>query len=120
MVQEPVKIGATLDSISTRKDKSLKIIFESQEIGAEQAANLFNLRDQFGWVIFAPSGLQEIEIPNEPPPEFANQKSYSQRVRGALYRLWEQKGKHGDSESFYREHMEKILNWIKDRLEPEA
>jgi hypothetical protein len=71
-MSEPiVQIGAILDSISTRKDKSIKVVFETNEVSAQEAQILFSMRD-------------------------------------------------GDSETFYREHMEKVLNWIKDKLEPEA
>lgn len=120
MTKEPLKIGAILDSVSTRKDRSFKIVFESQEIGSEQASNMFGMMDSCGWLIFAPYERSEVVIPNDPPPEFKAQKSYSQRLREVLYVLWKQKGKVGDSESFYREHMERFIQNIKDRLEPEA
>lgn len=117
-MSEQVQIGAILDSISTRKDKSIKIVFETNEVSAQEAQIIFSMRDSFGWLSFSPS-KEAIEVPEEPPPEFTNQKSYSQRLRACLYRLWEQKGTPGDSESFYREHMEKVINWVKDRLEPD-
>lgn len=115
-----VKIGATLDSISTRKDKSIKVVFETQEVTPEQGTALMARRDSYGWLIFVPSDHQEVEIPDEPPAEFLGQKSMSQRLRGAIHIWWEQSGRPGDSESFYREKMERFINIVKSKLDPEA
>lgn len=102
------------------KDGGTRLVFDTQELNADKAAALFSLKNQQLWLILVSSTTEQVEIPTEPPPEFQNQKSYSQRLRACLFRLWEQKGKPGDSESFYREYMEKVINWVKDRLEPEV
>jgi hypothetical protein len=41
----------------------------------------------------------------------------SQRLRATLYRLWEVE-KYPDEtfDEYYKEHMEKIINWVKSKL----
>lgn len=119
-MKSPVKIGAIFDSLSTRKDKSFKLVFETNELSHAEAANLFELRDQHGWLIFAPFETQEVEIPSEPPSDFEANKSQSQRLRAVLYVLWSQGKKEFSWEEFYRTKMESIINKIKDRLEPSS
>lgn len=116
-MKEPVKVGAILDSISTRKDKSLKIVFESQEMGSEQASNLFAMRDCAGWLLFAPYEMEQIVVPTETPPEFKNDKTCSQRLRAVLFVLWEQCGKVGLFDDFYKAKMEKFISMVKEKLE---
>lgn len=55
------------------------------------------------------------EVKFERKAEFET-KTPSQRLRGVLYVLWEQTGKSGDFETFYRQKMEGLINLIKNKL----
>jgi len=115
--KDTVKIGSTLDSIATRKDGSIKMVFESQEMNPEQGLNLFSMRNKYGLLFFIPEGVKEVVVPELPKKRFKEEKSYSQRLRHALYILWKQLGAKGDSEDFYNYHMEKFIEQVKEKLE---
>lgn len=116
-MNDVVKVPAILEGINTLKDRTLKVTFHTNEISAETGASLMRLNQNFGWLLFASEGVSEIEIPSEPPKEFRNEKSQSQRLRAVLFLWWQQDGSKGEFESFYRQKMETIINWVKDKLE---
>jgi hypothetical protein len=109
---------AYLDKIVSLKDGSFKVTFEGQELGATDSAALFSLRGQCGWVLFAPNQITAHDVPQEPAREFKAQKSQAQRLRASLWVLWEQRGRLGDFETFYRQEMERLIAAIQEQLEP--
>ena len=44
-------------------------------------------------------------------------KTPSKRLRATLYVLWQQTGEQGDFEVFYREKMEKLIDFVKNKLD---
>ena len=114
---EPIKVAATLDKLTTLKDGSFKLIFETQEINRDDGSSLLAMRNSIGWLIFAPDSTKEVVIPEEPVKEFTNDKTPSQRLRAVLYILWNKEYKSQcDFDSFYKSRMEKVINMYKDRL----
>lgn len=109
-----IKIGAILDGLKTYADGTLKVSFALNEIPLECAASLVKLHRKFGWLVFDESG--QIEVPDEPPREFRNDKSPSQRLRAVLYILFQQTNAEGDFDTFYRQKMETMIGWVKERL----
>ncbi len=113
------QVGAIFEKASTLKDGSLRITFDTQEVDAEKMAKAFELRKTLGHLIFAKPN-STIEIPEEKPrgiPDPPNMKSRSQRLRAILYRVWEQRGKPGTSESFYNMVMDEIIDQYLAELE---
>lgn len=101
-----------------RADGSVKLEFDTREFGGEEATVLMEQRQKEGWLLFSPNNEMEVlDIPNEKADSMTGQKTQAQRLRGAIYRLWEQQGKKGDSEDFYRIVMERFINQVKDKLE---
>ena len=115
MNQTVVKLEATLTQIRTLRDKSVRIQFDTQELFPEQASALFQLRDQFGFLGFA-NFPTELEVPESPKAPNIK-KTKSRRLRGAIYRLWEQTGKNEEFEDFYNYQMEVFIECIKERLD---
>ncbi len=118
--QTPATIKA--NGISTKADGTIDVVFNTQEMGAAETAALFSMRAKFGQLAFisqeialTDTQLDELDIP-ESSPEFKGDKSPSQRLRAVLYVLWEQDGKRGEFETFYRVRMERIIETIKDKL----
>ena len=66
--------------------------------------------NQFGQLLFRPNEEQytDEEIPSE-DIDFEGKKP-SVRLRAVLYRVWEAKGKQGDSDVFYRQELERVIN----------
>lgn len=118
MSQEIIKVGAILDGVKTLSDGTLKVSFALSEIPTECAASIIKLHRSFGWLLFSPS--QELEAPSEPPAEFRNDRSPSQRLRAVIY-VWHQQSKSDiPFEQFYCDKIETVIQWIKDKLEPVA
>lgn len=116
-----VLLSAVLDKASTMKDRSVKLIFETQELNSDDCAKLFALRQQMGWLVFASADESDADmeqlIPDEPPKEFKDDKSPSQRMRSVLFVWWTQLGSVGNFETFYRDKIEVMINWVKEKLD---
>ena len=111
-----VQVYGSLDAISTAKDRTLKLVFRTQEMDPVEAGVLHALVHNEGYVAFAPDAIQEMKVP-EGKPEFKDGKSPSQRLRNVIYVYWEQQGKQGDFETFRKQKMETLIDFIKSKLE---
>lgn len=112
-----VTTPAQVTKVQTMADGSVQIVLNTQELRGEQMAALFDLKQQQGWFLFAPNELQEKDIPKENADPETGKKSQCQRIRAVLYRLWEQKGKEGDFETFYNTRTERVIEHVKEQLE---
>jgi hypothetical protein len=117
MQEDLVKVEAILDSISTLKDRSIKMVFYTQEVGAEQGFKLFSMRNSYGWLLFKDNPIQKEDIPDDDALEFAKMKTSSQRLRSTLFVLWNQLGRPGEFDPFYKREMEAFIESVKARLE---
>jgi hypothetical protein len=114
-------IPAILDSYRSLKDRTLKITFETNEPTPDQLKDIGLGVQKFGFLAFRvgekEGELQSImeQIPNV-DIEFG--KTKSQRLRGVLYRLWEQSNEGYEVfDDFYNNRMEKLITDIKNRLD---
>lgn len=98
-------------------DGSVKLVFETRELAGVDIAILADYRQKEGWLLFSPNEMKEADVPDEKADSMTGQKTQAQRLRGVIYRLWEQNGKSGDSETYYRSMMEKVIEQLKDKLE---
>lgn len=100
-------------------DGSVKLIFETRELNGAEIAILADYRQKEGWLLFSANSddLKESDIPDEKADSMTGQKTQAQRLRGVIYRLWEQNGKKGDSENYYRSVMESLIEQLKEKLE---
>lgn len=112
-----VHLSAQLLKVESRVDRTYKLIFNTQELHGEEAAKLLPLLMNQGWLIFSPTELDDADVPGFKPDGLTGQKSQAQRIRGALYRKWEQLGRKGDFETFYNIATERFLDQIKASLE---
>lgn len=111
-----IQIPVIVLDMRPRQDKSWRISFETRELsGAEVSLLASNLQGE-GWLVYKPNEIKVDEIPDDPAE--SGTKSQSQRLRDVIYVLYKQKGK-GDFETFYRLYLEKLIDFTKDKLEPE-
>jgi hypothetical protein len=112
-----VQFPALLESVSTKKDRSLKVVLSTQEMNEDDMASLFQYRDGVGYVTFTPTAKSDIAVPNAPIE--SGEKSPSQRLRNVLWVLWEQRYKqqYDDPDIFYIWYMNKIIDQVKDKLD---
>src|SRR5689334_12089799 len=94
-----------VDSISTRADKSIKIVISTQEQTEESKVALFGLHQKPACFLISTQSIteQESEAVTAAKLDLAeNGKSPSQRLRGVLFRLWQQDNKgYKDSNLYY-------------------
>lgn len=111
-----VSLYGVLDSISTMKDRTLKVVFRTNELNPIDAGILQSLVHDEGYCLFASEMVQDEDIP-ETTPEFKDQKTPSQRLRNTIYVYWEQSGKPGTFDEFYKKKMEVVIEFVKSKLE---
>ena len=115
-------IKAQADGIATRKDRTIKVTFSTQELKGKDAAKLLDLQNKLVTLGIAPNEitpdeiqlLQEAKLSIEDVP---NGKSQSQRLRSVLYIYFEQNDTEFDTfDSFYTDYTNKIINNVKSKL----
>lgn len=114
-----VQVAATVDGINPLKDGGMSIRFHTQEMPDASKLILLNSLDKFGWLLFKPeeAPFDQHEVPKYDPQKWDEIKSPSQRMRAALFVLWQHTGSQGDFDSFYKKNMETFINVIKSKLE---
>ena len=117
--------NVTLDGVTRRKDKSLKISFiTSLEQSSSELMEVDKLLDSSGVLYFKQSeGLSTDEITqiDKVVLDKPNGKTQSERLRNVLYIYCKQKiGKEPTKEQFaefYQKYTEKYITYIKDQLD---
>lgn len=110
-----------LNPISRRKDKSVKLSLETRELSPSEILTLMSMEGEEGWLMFSSNQdeLKEEDLPKENSE--LNQKTQSQRLRAVIYRLYlqetEKKQFVGTYENFYKERMEKLITFLKGKLD---
>lgn len=120
MKPKTIILKAEVEAIASRKDKTLKLTFGTQEI--KEGAELFNLQNKM-----VSLGINVLDITDEDiellasnkfgVEDLPNRKSQSKKMRDIIYLLGRQSGAKND-EQFYQETTDKINNYLKSKLEP--
>lgn len=114
-----ILFDATLEGLSTRMDKTIKVTIGTQEMNSEQAAKLFGLRGNFCKVLISDSSIEQKEVEQVdtlPIKDESNGKSNSQRLRSILFILWQQSGSKATFDVFYNSKMNEIIEHFKSKL----
>lgn len=108
-----------IGQVTTRKDRTVRIVLESatELTDPMELAALFSLKANTVNVAIKESTFSQQDVEAIPEPErIEDSKSPASRLRGTLWVWWDQKGRTGDFESFYRVHMDRLVNQIKEKL----
>lgn len=106
-----------IERISSRKDHSLSFGVSTPELTPDQAAAFLQLHGANVRMMIQPIDTEAdslIEV-----REAKEAKTQAQRIRACIFVAWKQAGKNGDFEDYYRKQTEKIIEWLKTKLEPE-
>lgn len=119
-MEKIIHIQGHIGGVSTLKDRTVKltIISAKEMTDPNELAQLFSINEEvvsIGMKVGHISKEDMIDIP-EPQKDYRDEKSPGQRLRSAWFRLWEQQGKQGDFETFYKNQMERLINQIKEKL----
>jgi len=111
-------LPASIFGVRTLQDKTVRLTIDCQEMHPESMAELFALQGGIGWLFFHEQPIKEIDTRNLPDIELdRDEKHPSSRLRAAIYVLWNQSKKSQTFEVFYRDTMEKLIDFIKSKLD---
>ena len=114
-------IPAQLSTYSSLKDRTLKIVFETNEPTPEQLTGIALNIQRFGYLAFKEDKFKttEKDVINKLESEYQEKgKTKAQRLRAVLYRYFEQDSKGYEVfDDFYNHYMEKLINHYKNKLE---
>lgn len=111
------KAEATIESIATRVDNTIKIVLGTQELPPDMAVALFSMKGSLGWFAFNVAPLNDSQIPAEAILEFKTDKTPSQRLRAALFVFWQKNTNQSKPFNvFYDEWINKKVEEIKEYL----
>lgn len=120
MTETILQLPAEIVKVETRRNGAIRLIIDSQEdIQPDIRAKMMNCVDKVGWLSYLPTTermLDPLDIAGLPEIRPEEQKSPAQRLRAVLHVKWEQEGRKGTSEDFYRTAMEKIIEHYKSQL----
>ena len=115
-----ILLAGQIEGISTRRDRSLKIIIGTQELSPKEASELLMLNQTHAFIGIKPEPFQkdEEDLMNSLKADLDTLKTPGQRLRGVLYRLYEKDnlGFH-DFNIFYQAKMESIITHFKNQIE---
>lgn len=110
-----IKTDAIIEGIRSRKDGSIGMTVTTPELKPEEKTLFFQLQGINVGLVITPTDAEKIE-------EFKieadlDQKSQSTRMRNVLFILWKQDPKGVEFQEFYRQQMEKLIEWLKGKIE---
>jgi hypothetical protein len=115
-----ILLPALIESITTRKDKTIKITIGTQELTPADAAKIFYLNQQFCYMALKPEPFtrEESESIDSLKADLDNSKTPSQRLRGILYLNYQQDNKgYKDFTTYYIAEVERICEHYKNKLD---
>ena len=120
MKLKTIILKAQVESVSSRRDNTLKLVFGTQEL--KEGAELFALQNKMVNLAINVLDISDSDIELLASNKFGiedlpNKKSQSKRLRDVIYVLGKQLGTDND-ETFYQQKMEQIISFYKSKLEP--
>lgn len=108
-----------LNPISRRKDKSVKLSFETRELTSDEVLTLMSLEGAEMWLALSPNQETIPELPKERAE--VDSKTPSERLHAIMYVWFKQlseRGKYvGTFENFRKEKLESFIEIIKSKLD---
>jgi len=115
-----ITLPGQIESIASRKDKSVKLTIGTQELHPSQASELFSLNQQFCYIALKPEHFtkEETDALDELKTDLDTIKTPSQRLRAILYVNYQQDSKgYKDFQTYYLSIMDKICEHYKSKLD---
>jgi hypothetical protein len=114
-----ILLACYVESLTTRKDKSIKITLSTQELSEGNAGQIFGLQSKLAAVYISPKETipqRDIDQVDKVDVEM-NGKTQSQRIRAVMFKLWEQGNEgHKEFEAYYRAKTEIIIEHLKSKI----
>jgi len=114
-------IPSILSTFTSLKDKTLKLVFETNEVTPEQMTNIAKNLQQFGYLAFKKEAFKQSDkdaLESLDTKYGGKGKSNSQRLRSVLYVMFEQNDKgFKNFNEYYDSEMNKIIEHYKNKLD---
>ena len=130
MSRKTIVFEGGVDNIRTLADNSLRVSLGTPELSPETVGNLYSILKHRGFVVLSTQPISQKQIDAVEAASIDMEfdtKTPAQRMRGVLYRLWEQtspkeKNEEGTTqyvefELFYKRKMNEIINHLKSKLD---
>ena len=106
---------AIITSVRSKVDHSLSLTIHTPELSTNEKVLFMEIQGISTELTIRPldekpDGIEKID-------KEVGTKTQSQRLRAVIYILWEQEGKQGNFDDYYRNYTEKIIDWIKSKLD---
>jgi len=101
--------------ITSRADYSVKFSVVTPELRASESGELIRLHGKAVSVLITPldgADADVVEVTTE-----AERKTPSHRLRACLHVWWQQLGKNGSFSHFYDDQMERLITFVKTKLQ---
>lgn len=109
--------SAEIGSIRTRRDNGVTMSITTGELTVEQTAALLRLKNINVKLLIESIDNPDLQAPVEVKSE-REVKGLSQRLYDVMFVWWKQLESPGGFEDFRKAQMEKIINWVKSKLDP--
>lgn len=110
-----------IESVSTRKDRTYKLVLGTQELSPKDASELFSLNNNLAYCYISPKRIESemIDKIDEASIDMVDTiKSPSKRMKAVFYLIWQgNNGGYEDFELFYRNRMEMLISQLKERID---
>ena len=110
-----LQCDAIVTGIRAKVDHSLGLTISTPELSNNEKALFMEMQGINTRMTIEP--LDEKAEGVEKIDKEVSTKTQSQRLRAVIYVYWEQQGKNGTFEEFYRAKTEKLIDFIKGKLE---
>lgn len=110
-----ISTPAIIEGIRSRKDRSLGLSISTPELSPEEKGLFFELQGMNVKLLIEPT--DELAKEQYSVETDLNQKSQSVRIRNVLFILWKQKPEGKEFEVYYKEQTEKIIEYLKSKIE---
>lgn len=116
-----ISFAGIVESLKSRKDKTIAISIGTQEVDPDKAGKLFSTNGHLVYCYISIKGAitdNEAEIIDSVEPQIPGKRP-SQRMRNVLYRMWEQDSQgYTDHNLHYIHWMDKMIEQLKSKLKP--
>jgi len=113
-------LPAQIEGLASRKDKTIKVTFGTQELSPADAAQVFQLNQKFCYIAIKEESFQQDELDNldSIKTDLEANKTPSQRLRGILYINYQQDDEgYKDFMTYYISKMDKLCEHFKSKLD---
>lgn len=121
LLMKKLLFPAIIESVSSRKDKTLAIKVGSNEMSPDKAALIMSMNQEAVFVYIKANDIQDDETKMVDGLEadlYDSQKSQSKRIRSVLYLLWKKENEGFEEfKSYYKNKTEKYIDFIKSKLD---